>query len=145
MYRQYKADTAHLVEGEPMVRTLNGLEGFFRSGGYHLPPRWKMAIVTYLGVVPSVIDRSAFIGCEVIEELRLRMNVEQPIKDVYLGIIIEGDVVVVTAFQRKDLGPTTTWRLCIQDIPQSFGDYCAAFGNDRGVRHVTKEEQLLGC
>jgi antibiotic biosynthesis monooxygenase (ABM) superfamily enzyme len=55
MYRQYKADTAHLVEGEPMVRSITGLEGFFRSGGHHLPPRWKMAIVTYLGVVPSVL------------------------------------------------------------------------------------------
>ena len=54
MYQQYRAETAHLVEGEPIIRRLNGLEAFFRSGGQRLPPRWKMAVVTYIGVVPSV-------------------------------------------------------------------------------------------
>ncbi len=55
MYRQYKAETVDLVEGEPIFRRLNGLEAFFRSGGYHFPPRWKMAVVTYLAVVPAVL------------------------------------------------------------------------------------------
>ena len=55
MYLQYRSETAHLVEGEPIIRRLNGLEAFFRSGGQSLPPRWKMAVVTYLGVVPSVV------------------------------------------------------------------------------------------
>ena len=55
MYQQYKTETAHLVEGEPIIRRLDGLEAFFRNGGHRLPPRWKMAIVTYLGVVPAVL------------------------------------------------------------------------------------------
>ncbi len=55
MYQQYKSETAHLVEGEPIIRRLTGLEAFFRNGGHRLPPRWKMAIVTYLGVVPAAL------------------------------------------------------------------------------------------
>lgn len=55
MYRQYKAEAARLVESDPIIRPLTGLEAFFRSGGQRLPPRWKMALVTYLGVVPAVI------------------------------------------------------------------------------------------
>ncbi len=55
MYRQYKTQTAHLVESDPIIRPLTGLEAFFRSGGHRLPAKWKMALVTYLGVVPTVI------------------------------------------------------------------------------------------
>lgn len=55
MYQQYKAQTAHLVEGEPIFRELNGLEAFFQSGGQRPPRRWKMAVVTYMAVVPSLI------------------------------------------------------------------------------------------
>ncbi len=55
LYQQYKQETAHLVDGEPIMRRLDGLEAFFRSGGHRLPPRWKMAIVTYLGVVPAAV------------------------------------------------------------------------------------------
>ena len=55
MYQQYKMDTAHLVEGEPIIKPLTGLEAFFRNGGQRMPPRWKMAVVTYLGVFPSAL------------------------------------------------------------------------------------------
>lgn len=61
MYRQYKAQTAHLVEGDPVFRPLSGLEAFFRSGGHSLPPKWKMALVTYLGVLPAVIFWSSLL------------------------------------------------------------------------------------
>ncbi|MDX1928236.1 MAG: antibiotic biosynthesis monooxygenase [Pirellulaceae bacterium] len=55
LYQQYRRDTADLVEGEPFIRPLHGLEAFFRTGGNHMPPRWKMAVVTYLGVMPAVL------------------------------------------------------------------------------------------
>ncbi len=41
-----------LVIGQPELRTLQGLEAFFR--GDTPPPRWKMALVTWLGVFPCV-------------------------------------------------------------------------------------------
>ncbi len=53
-FKQYKVDTRDLVEGEPVVRSLHGLEAFFRNGASS-PPRWKMAIVTWLGVFPTVL------------------------------------------------------------------------------------------
>ncbi|MEL6105337.1 MAG: antibiotic biosynthesis monooxygenase, partial [Planctomycetota bacterium] len=45
-----------LVEGEPVHHTLHGLEAFFRDGGRTRgPKRWKMAVVTWLGVFPVVL------------------------------------------------------------------------------------------
>ena len=54
MYHQYQAETDDLIEGEAVIRPLHGFEAFFRSGG-GTPPRWKMAIVTWLGVFPAVL------------------------------------------------------------------------------------------
>src|SRR5688500_913822 len=38
-----------LTEGEPVYRELHGLEAWFRSP-QRPPPRWKMAIATFIGV-----------------------------------------------------------------------------------------------
>lgn len=61
LFRQYKADTAHLVEGDAVMRPLHGLEAFFRGAGQP-PPRWKMAVVTWLGVFPAVLLWSRLLG-----------------------------------------------------------------------------------
>lgn len=61
MFKDYKRDTADLVEGEPEIRPLHGLEAFFR-GNTAPPPRWKMAVVTWLGVFPSVLFWSTIVG-----------------------------------------------------------------------------------
>lgn len=42
-------------------RDLHGLEAFFR-GEHGPPPRWKMAIVTWLGVYPCVVLWSTLLG-----------------------------------------------------------------------------------
>lgn len=45
-----------LVEGEPHYETLSGLETWFTLPGKRAivpPPRWKMALVTLLGVYPA--------------------------------------------------------------------------------------------
>lgn len=55
LFGDWQNKIADLVEGEPHRRRLSGLEAFFRSGKGIMPPRWKMAIVTFLGVLPSVL------------------------------------------------------------------------------------------
>ena len=44
-----------MVVGEPVRRRLHGLEAFFRDTRYAPPPRWKMAVVTWMGVFPTVL------------------------------------------------------------------------------------------
>lgn len=54
VFHQWQQRASHLVVGDAIVRRLNGLEAFFRDAKL-VPPRWKMAIVTWLGVFPSVL------------------------------------------------------------------------------------------
>jgi antibiotic biosynthesis monooxygenase (ABM) superfamily enzyme len=54
IFRQWQQRADHLVIGDSVVRRLHGLEAFFRDS-HHSPPRWKMAIVTWLGVFPTVL------------------------------------------------------------------------------------------
>lgn len=61
--RFYESDLFHgwlqsiedLTDGPPEYRKLGGLEAFFRDGRGPLPPRWKMALVTFVGVFPTVL------------------------------------------------------------------------------------------
>lgn len=55
LYREWKKRVAPFSEGEPDARELHGLEAFFRQDSASPPPRWKMAIATYLGVVPVIM------------------------------------------------------------------------------------------
>src|SRR6266404_3896385 len=55
LYREWKKLVAPLSDGEPEARELHGLEAFFRQDSPSPPPRWKMAIATYLGVVPVIM------------------------------------------------------------------------------------------
>ena len=55
LFSQWQDEVAELVEGEPVQRQLHGLEAFFRGTGGKPPPKWKMAIVTWLGVFPVVL------------------------------------------------------------------------------------------
>jgi hypothetical protein len=51
-----------LVDGEPKYRELHGLEAWFRNPSSGGPPLWKMAIATYLGVVPVIMFLSLTLG-----------------------------------------------------------------------------------
>jgi antibiotic biosynthesis monooxygenase (ABM) superfamily enzyme len=62
LYTEWKKRVAPLSDGEPATRELHGLEAFFRGNGPTSPPRWKMAIATYLGVVPVVMALSLTLG-----------------------------------------------------------------------------------
>jgi len=44
------------------MRALHGLEAFFRTNGASPPLRWKMAIATYLGVLPVVMVLALTLG-----------------------------------------------------------------------------------
>jgi len=55
LYLDWKKRVAPLADGEPEARELHGLEAFFRQDSPSSPPRWKMAIATYLGVVPVIM------------------------------------------------------------------------------------------
>lgn len=55
LYRRWNEAVAPLVEGPPRLQSLHGMEAFFRpQGSSPPPPRWKMAIVTWIGVTPAV-------------------------------------------------------------------------------------------
>ena len=60
MFEAWQARVTPLTEGEPVYRQLHGLEAWFRSPVP--PPRWKMAVATYLGVLPVVTILSLTLG-----------------------------------------------------------------------------------
>ena len=62
LYLEWKKRVAPISEGESEIRDLHGLEAFFRTNGADLPPRWKMAIATYLGVLPVVMLLALTLG-----------------------------------------------------------------------------------
>jgi len=52
LYREWNEAVRPLVEGEPLRQHLHGLEAFFPSSGS--PPRWKMALITWVAVNAAV-------------------------------------------------------------------------------------------
>src|SRR5216117_2743365 len=52
MFKAWEQRARTLTEGEPVYRQLHGLEAWFRSP-HNPPPRWKMAVATFLGVYPA--------------------------------------------------------------------------------------------
>ena len=61
MFKAWEQRARTLTEGEPVYRQLHGLEVWFRSPGKP-PPRWKMAIATFLGVFPVAIILNLTLG-----------------------------------------------------------------------------------
>jgi hypothetical protein len=62
LYLDWKKRVAPLSDGEPEARELHGLEAFFRQDSPAPPPRWKMAIATYLGVLFVVMSLARTLG-----------------------------------------------------------------------------------
>ena len=61
LFQQWEQQVVDLVDGDASLRRLTGLEAFFRDSGASLPPRWKMAVATWLGVFPTVLLWSALL------------------------------------------------------------------------------------
>ena len=62
MFRAWDERARALTEGDAQYRQLHGLEAWFRSPGGAPPPRWKMAVVTLLGVYPTSMLLALTIG-----------------------------------------------------------------------------------
>ncbi len=63
-YLGWMRRVGELTDGPPRIEELTGLEGWFRGEGPHhaMPPRWKMAIATFIGVCPTASALSLTIG-----------------------------------------------------------------------------------
>lgn len=62
-FREWEAAVQTFAEPDYSMRELHGLEAFFADpGAIKHPPRWKMAMVTWLGVWPTVFVISQLVG-----------------------------------------------------------------------------------
>lgn len=61
LYARWQSAVRPLVDGEPRKRRLHGLEAFF-AASTPAPPKWKMAIVTFIGVNIAVYTFSTAVS-----------------------------------------------------------------------------------
>ena len=61
MFKAWEERAGKMTEGEPKYRQLHGLEAWFRSP-QNPPPRWKMAVATFLGVFPVAMVLNLALG-----------------------------------------------------------------------------------
>jgi antibiotic biosynthesis monooxygenase (ABM) superfamily enzyme len=76
VYKEWKDRVASLVEGEPRYEQLSGLETWFTLPGQQAivpPPRYKMAIVTLVGVYPVSLLIGLFLS-QFLKQLPLAWN-----------------------------------------------------------------------
>ncbi len=63
LFEAWETKCAPLTEPESWTqRPLHGLEGWFRSIHHPPPPRWKMAVATFLGVFPLAMGLNVTLG-----------------------------------------------------------------------------------
>jgi hypothetical protein len=60
LFKRWEQRVTQLTEGDRTYRELHGLEAWFRSP--EAPVRWKMAVVTWLGVWPTVLTVSNLVA-----------------------------------------------------------------------------------
>ena len=59
LFKDWLARIEPMVEGKSTRRQLSGLEAWFRDGGEPMPPRWKMALLTWPAVwLVSTLERA---------------------------------------------------------------------------------------
>ena len=51
-FKEWSKSIEPLIDGPPLYRELNGLEAWFRAPHTKMPPRWKMAVTTWIAVWP---------------------------------------------------------------------------------------------
>jgi antibiotic biosynthesis monooxygenase (ABM) superfamily enzyme len=52
LYREWLIKIQPMVESPATSRELNGLEAWFRNDPADMPPRWKMSVISWIGVWP---------------------------------------------------------------------------------------------
>jgi antibiotic biosynthesis monooxygenase (ABM) superfamily enzyme len=85
LFQSWEARARQLTEGEPHYRTLHGLEAWFRSPD--APPRWKMALVTFLGVYPLTSSLPVLIGPRL-----------APLHPLLINIVVTGLIVLLLSW-----------------------------------------------
>ena len=60
LFDKWQTHVAQLTEGDRSVRELHGLEAWFRTAAP--PARWKMALLTWLGVWPTSLVVGILLG-----------------------------------------------------------------------------------
>lgn len=61
LFLEWEARASQWTEGDTLLRELHGLEAFFREPMKPPPPRWKMAVLTWLGVWPVSMGVSSLV------------------------------------------------------------------------------------
>jgi len=61
LFKAWNERAKAMTEGEAVHRELHGLEAWFRSP-HNPPPRWKMAVATFLGVYPVAMILNLTLG-----------------------------------------------------------------------------------
>jgi len=61
MFQTWDKRARTMTEGAPVYRQLPGLEAWFRSP-QNPPPRWKMAVATFIGVFPLAMILNLTVG-----------------------------------------------------------------------------------
>jgi antibiotic biosynthesis monooxygenase (ABM) superfamily enzyme len=88
-FKSWLARIAPMVEGESTRRQLNGLEAWFRDPKQPMPPRWKMALLTWIAAWPA----SMF--TQVVVALVVGRNLPQVLQAAFVAL---GLVVILTWF-----------------------------------------------
>jgi uncharacterized protein len=87
LYKDWLAHIEPMVEGESTRRRLYGLEAWFRDRNEPMPPRWKMALLTWIGVwLASMLVRAIVVAA-------LGPNLPQGLE---AGLVAAGVVLVLT-------------------------------------------------
>jgi antibiotic biosynthesis monooxygenase (ABM) superfamily enzyme len=61
-YRQFLADIRPMLAAEPKSEPLHGLEAWFTPNEHPAPPRWKMVLLTWVGVNVMVFVAKWLVG-----------------------------------------------------------------------------------
>ena len=87
LFKDWLARIEPMVEGESTRRQLDGLEAWFRDPKGPMPPRWKMALLTFVAVWPVSMAVPAV----------LNPLIGQRVSDViFAGAVAAGIVVILT-------------------------------------------------
>jgi len=60
-YKDWVTSIEHMLEGGHTLRELDGLEAWFREPHSKMPPRWKMALLTWIAVWPVSMTVAAVV------------------------------------------------------------------------------------
>ncbi len=86
MFKEFDEKARALTEGDPTYRQLTGLEAWFRDS-HNPPPRWKMALLTWIAVWPVSI----------IVPMALNPLIASSVPNfIFAGVVAGGIVLVLT-------------------------------------------------